>query len=104
MGHGSIWHDRMPSMPSPSCGERRSLRTQPAAVSKHFGVLREVGLAAVIRRGQQRIYRLNSLELKPVHDWVSKFEQVWARQLDRIKERAERKASGQSESQQRQSD
>jgi uncharacterized protein YndB with AHSA1/START domain len=40
--------------------------------------------------------------LKPVHDWVAKFEQLWSTQLDRIKVRAERNASGRAKSQQHQ--
>jgi uncharacterized protein YndB with AHSA1/START domain len=40
--------------------------------------------------------------LKPVHDWVAKFEQLWTTQLDRIKVRAERNASGRAKSQQHQ--
>jgi hypothetical protein len=104
MGHGSIWHDRVPSMPSPELRPEEIIEDATGGGLEVLRRVREVGLATVIRRGQQRIYRLKSLELKPVHDWVSKFEQVWARQLDRIKERAERKASGQSESQPRQSD
>jgi DNA-binding transcriptional ArsR family regulator len=64
---------------------------QPA-VSKHLGVLRKVGLLSVSKRGQQRLYQLNAEGLKPVHDWVKHYERFWTRQLDRIKERAERKA------------
>jgi DNA-binding transcriptional ArsR family regulator len=64
---------------------------QPA-VSKHLGVLRKVGIVTVAKQGQQRYYRLEASELKPVHDWVKNFEQYWSHQLDRIKERAERKA------------
>jgi DNA-binding transcriptional ArsR family regulator len=64
---------------------------QPA-VSKHLGVLRKVGIVTVAKLGQQRLYRLEASELKPVHDWVKNFEQFWSHQLDRIKERAERKA------------
>ena len=62
-------------------------------VSKHLGVLRKVGLVSVARQGQHRLYRLNAEELKPVHDWVKTFEKYWTNQLDRIKERAERKAA-----------
>jgi uncharacterized protein YndB with AHSA1/START domain len=40
--------------------------------------------------------------LKLVHDWVAKFEQLWTTQLDRIKVRAERNASGRAKSQQHQ--
>src|SRR5690349_8517004 len=61
-------------------------------VSKHLRVLREVGLVNVRGAGQQRIYALNAERLKPIHDWVGKFERFWDQQLVRIKERAERKA------------
>ena len=64
---------------------------QPA-VSKHLGVLRKVGLVAVHKAGQRRMYRLNPQELKPVHDWTQKFERFWTDHLDSIKEVAERKA------------
>src|SRR5262249_21634898 len=70
---------------------------QPA-VSKHPGVLRKVGIVSVAQQGQQRLYRLEASELKPVHDWVRNFEQFWSHQLDRIKERAERKAKAVSAS------
>ncbi len=64
---------------------------QPA-VSKHLGVRRKVGIVSVTRQGQQRLYRLEATQLKNVHDWTKKFEQHWSHQLDRIKQRAERKA------------
>ncbi len=67
---------------------------QPS-VSKHLSVLRQVGIVSVSKSGQQRVYGLNSQELRPVYDWVKTFEQHWTRQLDRIKERAERKAKEQ---------
>ena len=64
---------------------------QPA-VSKHLGVLRKVGVVAVHKAGQRRVYRLNPQELKPVHDWIQNFERFWTDQLASIKEVAERKA------------
>jgi len=64
---------------------------QPA-VSKHLGVLKKVGVVSVTKQGQQRLYQLEAKELKAVHDWTKKFEQHWTHQLDRVKERAERKA------------
>ena len=64
---------------------------QPA-VSKHLGVLRKVGVVAVIKQGKQRVYNLEAEKLKTVHDWVKAFEELWDHQLDRIKERAERRA------------
>jgi DNA-binding transcriptional ArsR family regulator len=68
------------------------LRLPQPAVSKHLAVLRAVGLLTVDKDGQHRLYRLNAKELKPVHDWVINFERYWTHQLDRIKERAERRA------------
>jgi DNA-binding transcriptional ArsR family regulator len=68
-----------------------TLRLPQPAVSKHLGVLRKVGIVSVTKRGQLRLYRLDPLELKPVHDWVKKYEQFWAHHIDRIKERSERK-------------
>jgi DNA-binding transcriptional ArsR family regulator len=62
-------------------------------VSKHLGVLRKGGLVSVTRLGQQRLYRLNPQELKPVNDWVKPFERYWTQQVDRIKQRAEEKAA-----------
>ena len=61
-------------------------------MSKHLGVLRKVGLVSVSKQGQQRLYRLNPEELKPVYDWVKEFERFWENQADRIKGRAERMA------------
>jgi len=61
-------------------------------VSKHLGVLRKVGLVSVEKDGQHRFYALNAEKLKPIHAWVSMFEQLWEGQLDAIKKAAERKA------------
>jgi DNA-binding transcriptional ArsR family regulator len=70
---------------------------QPA-VSKHLGVLREVGVVAVTKQGKQRVYTLEAEKLKTVHDWVKAFEELWSHQLGRIKDRAERRAREQTES------
>ena len=78
----------------------RTLRIGQPAVSKHLRVLRRVKVVSVSRRGRQRLYRLNPKELKPVHDWVKTYERYWANQMDRIKERAERKAREQAARQQ----
>jgi DNA-binding transcriptional ArsR family regulator len=69
---------------------------QPA-VSKHLSVLRQVGVVAVVKQGKRRVYHLEAAKLKTVHDWVGAFEDLWGHQLDRIKERAERRAREQAE-------
>ena len=62
---------------------------QPS-VSKHLGVLREVGLVRVRRNGRHRLYRTNGEAIRPLHDWTRTFERYWNHQLNRVKERAER--------------
>lgn len=64
---------------------------QPA-VSKHLGVLREVGLVSVEKRGQSRVYQLNAAEIQAVHTWTQTFERYWSNHASRIKQRAEAKA------------
>ncbi len=53
-------------------------------VSKHLRVLREVGLVEVRVEGRQRMYRLNGLPLKPIHDWVKNYERSWSQRFDRL--------------------
>ena len=65
--------------------------SQPA-VSKHLAVLHEVGIVSATRDGRQRLYQLEAGKLKPVHDWLSKFERLWSHKLERIKARAEGRA------------
>ena len=72
--------------------DRRAAGLPQPAVSKHLGVLREVGIVSAEKHGQQRVYRLEGKELKHVYEWVSKFERHWSHQLARIKHRAERLA------------
>ena len=61
---------------------------QPS-VSKHLGVLREVGLVRVRRCGRQRLYRTNAEAIRPLHEWTATFERYWQHQLLRVKQRAE---------------
>jgi DNA-binding transcriptional ArsR family regulator len=53
-------------------------------VSKHLRVLREVGLVDVREDGRRRMYRLNARPLKPIHDWVASYEQIWNERFDRL--------------------
>ena len=76
----------------------RSLGWPQPQVSKHLGVLRQVGLVSVRREGRQRMYRLNGQKLKPIHDWVKTYEQFWKQHLQNIKARAEARARKSKES------
>jgi DNA-binding transcriptional ArsR family regulator len=51
-------------------------------VSKHLRVLREVDLVHVRDEGRQRMYRLNPGPLRSIHDWLRKYEQMWAARFD----------------------
>jgi len=64
---------------------------QPS-VSKHLRVLLDVGLVEVRRDGRQAFYRTNAEAIRPVHEWTSRFERYWRRQLTRVKERAEQQS------------
>jgi len=57
--------------------------TQPQ-VSKHLRVLSEVGLVSCRADGRRRLYRLEPAPLRPLHDWLAKYEQAWNNRLDRI--------------------
>jgi DNA-binding transcriptional ArsR family regulator len=67
-----------------------ALGLEQPSVSKHLRVLRDVGLVHVRRDGRQILYRTNAEGIRPLHEWTSRFERHWRRQLIRIKERAER--------------
>ncbi|HLQ67519.1 MAG TPA: metalloregulator ArsR/SmtB family transcription factor [Candidatus Limnocylindrales bacterium] len=69
----------------------RALGLAQPSVSKHLRVLREVDLVCVRRDGRRMLYRTNAEAIRPLHQWASTFERLWAHQLRRIKERAESK-------------
>lgn len=53
-------------------------------VSKHLRVLSEVGLVTCRAVGRRRLYRLNPACLRPVGDWLAKYEHLWNERLDRL--------------------
>jgi DNA-binding transcriptional ArsR family regulator len=53
-------------------------------VSKHLRVLREVGAVDVRDEGRQRLYRLNGDALKPIHDWVKRYEHTWSERFEAL--------------------
>jgi DNA-binding transcriptional ArsR family regulator len=56
--------------------------TQPQ-VSKHLRVLSDVGLVTCRAEGRRRLYRLNHEPLRPVQDWMEKYEVILNKRLDR---------------------
>ena len=71
----------------------KALGMEQPSVSKHLGVLRDVGLVHVRRDGRRMLYRTNAEAIRPLHEWTSTFERYWRHQLNRVKERAEEKAA-----------
>jgi len=55
-------------------------------VSKHLRVLSEVGLVRCRAEGRRRLYRLEPARLRPLHEWVAKYEQAWNDRLDRVED------------------
>src|SRR5499425_1440149 len=53
-------------------------------VSKHLQVLSEVGLVKCRAEGRRRLYRLEPARLRPLHEWLAKYEQAWNARLDRV--------------------
>ena len=53
-------------------------------VSKHLRVLSEVGLVTCRAEGRRRLYRLEPARLRPLHEWLAKYEQALNDRLDRL--------------------
>ena len=55
-------------------------------VSKHLRVLSEVGLVRCRAEGRRRLYSLEPARLRPLNEWLAKYEQAWNDRLDRVEE------------------
>jgi DNA-binding transcriptional ArsR family regulator len=53
-------------------------------VSKHLRVLSEVGLVRCRVDGRRRLYRLEPARLRPLHEWLAKYERAWNDRMDRV--------------------
>ena len=53
-------------------------------VSKHLRVLSEVGLVRCRAEGRRRLYRLEPARLRPLHEWLAKYEQALNDRLARM--------------------
>jgi DNA-binding transcriptional ArsR family regulator len=53
-------------------------------VSKHLRVLSEVGLVRCRAEGRRRVYRLEPARLRPVQEWLTKYERALNDRLDRL--------------------
>jgi DNA-binding transcriptional ArsR family regulator len=55
-------------------------------VSKHLRVLRDVGAVAARDDGRHRLYRVNGAALRPIHDWVRRYERLWTERFESLDE------------------
>lgn len=53
-------------------------------VSKHLRVLSEVGLVRCRAEGRRRLYRLEPARLRPLQEWLTKYERALNERLDRM--------------------
>lgn len=53
-------------------------------VSKHLRVLREVGVVEAREEGRKRLYRVNGEALRPIFDWVSRYQRFWEERFERL--------------------
>src|SRR5215813_10553608 len=53
-------------------------------VSKHLRVLSEVGLVRCRAEGRRRLYSLEPARLRPMHEWLTKYQQAWNERMDRM--------------------
>jgi DNA-binding transcriptional ArsR family regulator len=62
----------------------KDLAMSQPQVSKHLRVLSEVGLVRCRADGRRRLYRLEPARLRPLHEWMAKYEQARNARLDRM--------------------
>ncbi len=55
-------------------------------VSKHLRVLGEVGLVRCRAEGRRRLYSLEPARLRPMQEWLTKYEQALNARLDRMED------------------
>jgi DNA-binding transcriptional ArsR family regulator len=62
----------------------RLLGVPQPQVSKHLRILRAVGAVEVRDEGRRRVYRLNGHALKPIYDWVKRYERTWSERFEAL--------------------
>jgi DNA-binding transcriptional ArsR family regulator len=62
----------------------KDLSISQPQVSKHLRVLSDVGLVRCRAQGRRRLYRLEPAHLRPLREWMAKYEQVMSKRLDQM--------------------
>ena len=53
-------------------------------VSKNLRILSEAGLVRCRAQGRRRLYQLEPAHLRPLREWLAKYERVMARRMDQM--------------------
>ena len=56
-------------------------------VSQHLHVLLSAGVVARRPEGRRRIYRIDAVPLRVVHDWTAEYERFWEERIARLRRR-----------------
>ena len=67
-----------------------SLGLPQPAVSKHLRVLRDAGFVTSETAAQQRIYRIETRQLKAIDAWLAPYRKLWTRHLDALERHLDR--------------
>jgi DNA-binding transcriptional ArsR family regulator len=62
----------------------KDLSMSQPQVSKHLRVLNEVGLVRCRADGRRRLYRLEPEHLRPLREWLAKYEQDMNDRMDQL--------------------
>ncbi|HSX28370.1 MAG TPA: metalloregulator ArsR/SmtB family transcription factor [Candidatus Saccharimonadales bacterium] len=60
----------------------KMFNSTPSAISQHLKVLRESGLAHVTKRGQQRVYSLDTDKITEAQQWLQERTSQWNARID----------------------
>jgi DNA-binding transcriptional ArsR family regulator len=58
--------------------------SQPA-ISQHLAALRRAGLVKQRREGRRVYYRIEPAGLRPLVDWIDRYQTFWHERVDRLK-------------------
>lgn len=58
--------------------------SQPA-ISQHLAALRRAGLVAERREGRNVYYRVDPAGLRPLVDWIERYQAFWRERVERLK-------------------
>lgn len=62
----------------------RNFHTTPPAISQHLKVLRNAQLVRVEKHGQKRLYKINSIKMVEIEQWIKYIAKHWEKRFDAL--------------------